>query len=69
MVVKAKELLTITDCSTLKGKRDYAILALLAGCALFAGRELTTLDAGKAGLPKGILIGIAGSKVSLKLFT
>jgi site-specific recombinase XerD len=40
---QAKELLTVPDRSTLKGKRDYAILALLLGCAL-RRQELATLD-------------------------
>jgi site-specific recombinase XerD len=31
---QAKELLAVPDRSTMKGKRDYAILALLIGCAL-----------------------------------
>src|SRR5258706_6030572 len=31
---QAKELLDVPDLSTLKGKRDYVILALLVGCAL-----------------------------------
>ncbi|WP_263385786.1 tyrosine-type recombinase/integrase [Granulicella arctica] len=31
---QAKELLAVPDRSTLKGKRDYVILALLIGCAL-----------------------------------
>jgi integrase len=31
---QAKELLAVPDGSTLKGKRDYVILALLVGCAL-----------------------------------
>jgi integrase len=31
---QAKELLAVPDRCTLKGKRDYAILALLVGCAL-----------------------------------
>jgi site-specific recombinase XerD len=31
---QAKDLLTVPDRSTLKGKRDYVILALLVGCAL-----------------------------------
>jgi site-specific recombinase XerD len=39
----AKELLQVPDRSTLKGKRDYAILALLVGCAL-RRRELATLE-------------------------
>jgi len=40
---QARELLTVPDRSTLKGKRDYAILALLVGCAL-RRQELATLD-------------------------
>ena len=39
---QAKELLTVPDRSTLKGKRDYVILALLVGCAL-RRRELASL--------------------------
>ena len=39
---QAKELLAVPDRSTLKGKRDYVILALLVGCAL-RRRELTSL--------------------------
>ena len=39
---QAKELLAVPDRSTLKGKRDYAILALLIGCAL-RRRELASL--------------------------
>ena len=39
---QAKELLAIPDRSTIKGKRDYCILALLVGCAL-RRRELSTL--------------------------
>jgi len=31
---QAKDLLAVPDRSTLKGKRDYVILALLVGCAL-----------------------------------
>jgi site-specific recombinase XerD len=31
---QAKELLAMPDRSTLKGPRDYVILALLVGCAL-----------------------------------
>jgi site-specific recombinase XerD len=31
---QAKDLLTVPDRSKIKGKRDYAILALLLGCAL-----------------------------------
>ena len=40
---QAKDLLRVPDRSTLKGKRDYAILALLVGCAL-RRRELAVLD-------------------------
>jgi integrase len=39
---QAKELLTVPDRSTLKGKRDYVIIALLVGCAL-RRRELASL--------------------------
>ena len=39
---QAKELLAVPDRSTLKGKRDYVILALLVGCAL-RRRELASL--------------------------
>jgi site-specific recombinase XerD len=40
---QAKELLAVPGCSTLKGKRDYVILALLVGCAL-RRNELAELD-------------------------
>ncbi len=40
---RAKELLAVPDRSTLKGKRDYVILALLIGCAL-RRNELALLD-------------------------
>jgi integrase len=40
---QARELLTVPDRSTLKGKRDYVILALLTACAL-RRNELATLD-------------------------
>jgi site-specific recombinase XerC len=39
---QAKEILAVPDRSTLKGKRDYVILALLVGCAL-RRRELASL--------------------------
>ena len=39
---QARELLQVPDRSLLKGKRDYAILALLVGCAL-RRRELANL--------------------------
>ena len=40
---QAKELLAVPDRSTLRGKRDYVILALLVGCAL-RRQELASLD-------------------------
>ena len=40
---QAKELLAVPDRLTLKGKRDYVILALLTGCAL-RRNELAMLD-------------------------
>jgi site-specific recombinase XerC len=40
---QAKDLLAVPDRSTLKGKRDYVLLALLVGCAL-RRQELATLD-------------------------
>ena len=39
---QAKELLAVPDRSTLEGKRDYVIIALLVGCAL-RRRELASL--------------------------
>ena len=39
---QARELLAVPDRSTIKGKRDYVILALLVGCAL-RRRELASL--------------------------
>jgi integrase len=40
---QAKDLLRVPDRITLKGKRDYAILAVLVGCAL-RRRELAVLE-------------------------
>jgi len=40
---QARELLAVPDRSTLKGKRDYLILAILVGCAL-RREELAELD-------------------------
>ena len=40
---QARELLAVPDRSTVKGKRDFAILALLVGCAL-RRQELASLD-------------------------
>jgi site-specific recombinase XerD len=49
---QAKELLAVPDRSTLKGKRDYVILALLVGCALrrneLAELDVETIQQGKA---------------------
>jgi site-specific recombinase XerD len=47
---QAKELLAVPDRSTLKGKRDYVILALLVGCAL-RRNELAELDVEIIGVP------------------
>jgi integrase len=49
---QAKELLAVPDRSTLKGKRDYVILALLVGCAL-RRQELASLDVGTIQLREG----------------
>ena len=40
---QARELLAVPDRSTVKGKRDFVILALLVGCAL-RRQELASLD-------------------------
>jgi len=42
---QTRELLAVPDRSTLKGKRDYVILAMLVGCAL-RRQELASLDLG-----------------------
>jgi site-specific recombinase XerD len=47
---QAKELLAVPDRSTLKGKRDYVIIALLGGCAL-RRRELASLTIEDIHLP------------------
>ena len=49
---QAKELLAVPDRSTLKGKRDYVILALLTACAL-RRNELAMLDVGTIQLREG----------------
>lgn len=49
---QAKELLAVPDRSTLKGKRDYCILALLVGCAL-RRRELANLEIQEIQLREG----------------
>ncbi len=40
---QARELLAVPDRSTVKGERDYVILALLVGCAL-RRQELASLE-------------------------
>ena len=49
---QAKDLLAVPDRSTLKGKRDYCILALLVGCAL-RRRELAELEVDEIQLREG----------------
>jgi site-specific recombinase XerD len=49
---QAKELLTVPDRSKIKGERDYAILALLLGCAL-RRQELASLDVDDIQLREG----------------
>ena len=49
---QAKELLAVPDRSTLKGKRDYVILAVLVGCAL-RREELAALDVDTIQLREG----------------
>jgi len=49
---QAKELLAVPDRSTLKGKRDYVILAVLVGCAL-RREELAVLDVDTIQLREG----------------
>ena len=49
---QAKELLAVPDRSTLKGKRDYVLLAMLVGCAL-RREELAVLDVDTIQLREG----------------
>ena len=49
---QARELLAVPDRSTLKGKRDYVILALLTACAL-RRNELAMLDTETIALREG----------------
>jgi integrase len=49
---QAKELLAVPDRTTLKGKRDYVILAMLVGCAL-RREELAVLDVDTIQLREG----------------
>ncbi|MHB8241778.1 MAG: tyrosine-type recombinase/integrase [Solirubrobacteraceae bacterium] len=58
---QAKELLAVPDRSTLKGKRDYVILAVLVGCAL-RREELAGLDVDTIQLREGrwVLVDLEG---------
>jgi integrase len=58
---QAKELLAVPDRSTLKGKRDYVIIALLVGCAL-RRRELAILSTEDIQLREGrwVIIDLRG---------
>jgi integrase len=58
---QAKELLAVPDRSTLKGKRDYVIIALLVGCAL-RRRELAALNIEDIQLREGrwVIIDLVG---------
>src|SRR5277367_277441 len=49
---QASELLAVPDRSTLKGKRDYVLLAMLVGCAL-RREELAALDVDTIQLREG----------------
>jgi len=49
---QAKELLAVPDRSTLKGKRDYVILAMLVGCAC-AGRSSPGLISRRSNFGRG----------------
>jgi integrase len=58
---QAKELLAVPDRSTLKGKRDYVIIALLVGCAL-RRKELASLHIEDIQLREGrwVIIDLVG---------
>jgi integrase len=58
---QARELLAVPDRSTLKGKRDYVILAVLVGCAL-RREELAVLDVDTIQLREGrwVLVDLEG---------
>jgi integrase len=58
---QAKELLAVPDRSTLRGKRDYVIIALLVGCAL-RRRELASLKIEDIQLREGrwVIIDLCG---------
>ena len=49
---QARELLAVPDRTTLKGKRDYVLLAILVGCAL-RREELAVLDVDTIQLREG----------------
>ena len=49
---QARELLAVPDRTTLKGKRDYVLLAMLVGCAL-RREELAVLDVDTIQLREG----------------
>ena len=61
---QARELLAVPDRSTLKGKRDYAILSLLVGCALrrleLASLSIDTLQMREARWVLADLVGKGG---------
>jgi integrase len=56
-----KELLAVPDRSTLRGKRDYVIIALLVGCAL-RRQELASLKIEAIQLREGswVIIDLCG---------
>jgi integrase len=58
---QAKELLAVPNRSTIKGKRDYCILALLVGCAL-RRKELSTLTLDDIQLREGrwVIVDLVG---------
>lgn len=58
---QAKELLAVPDRLTIKGKRDYVIIALLVGCAL-RRRELASLNIENIQLREGrwVIIDLRG---------
>jgi integrase len=58
---QAKELLAVPERSTIKGKRDYCILALLVGCAL-RRKELSTLTLDDIQLREGrwVIVDLVG---------
>jgi integrase len=61
---QAKELLAVPDRSTLKGKREYVIPAMLVGCVL-RRQELAALDVGTIQMREGrwVLVDSKGRRV------